>query len=378
MNTTQNIAASGKVRSSNLELYRVIVMLTIIAHHYVVNSGVAQLAYRDPMQVNSLFALLFGAWGKAGINCFMLITGYFMCTSRITLKKFVKLLLEVLFYRVTILGIFLLTGYETFSLKALVKAILPLTSIKDNFTGCYLVFFLCIPFLNSLLRSLDEKSHLRLLLLSFGVYTLLGSVPKFELSMNYVTWFMVVYFAASYVRLYPKKKYLNTVLWGWISAATVLLCVASVVVCAWIGGRSGRGNMAYYFMVDSNRVLAVAVAMTSFLFFRSLKLPASKLINTMGGSTFGVLLIHANGDTMRRWLWQDLLGNAKVFYTQWLIPHGIASVIGIFVVCCAIDTVRIHLLEKPFFKLWDRMEPILIGKCRRIETAICRKLGITE
>ena len=89
-------ASSGKVRSSNLELYRVIVMLAIVAHHYVVNSGVLQLAYDAPMQANSLFALLFGAWGKAGINCFVLITGYFMCTSRITLKKFVKLLLAKL------------------------------------------------------------------------------------------------------------------------------------------------------------------------------------------------------------------------------------------------------------------------------------------
>jgi hypothetical protein len=371
-------ASSGKVRSSNLELYRVIVMLAIVAHHYVVNSGVLQLAYDAPMQANSLFALLFGAWGKAGINCFVLITGYFMCTSRITLKKFVKLLLEILFYRVTIFGIFLLTGYETFRLTDLVKAILPVTSLKDNFTGCYLVFFLCIPFLNSLLRNLNEKSHLRLLLLTLGMYTLLGSVPKFQLSMNYVSWFIVLYFIAAYVRLYPKKLFENTALWGWLSAATVLVCGASVVVCAWLGARSGRPDLAYFFLVDSNRVLAVAVAVTSFLFFRSLKLSTSKLINAMGSSTFGVLLIHAHSDTMRRWLWQDLLGNVKIFGTQWLIPHAVVSVIGIFVICCAIDAVRIRLLEKPVFKLWDRIEPGLVRKYQQVETAICRKLGIEE
>lgn len=32
-------ASTRKVRDSNLELYRIIVMLLIVAHHYVVNSG---------------------------------------------------------------------------------------------------------------------------------------------------------------------------------------------------------------------------------------------------------------------------------------------------------------------------------------------------
>lgn len=31
----------------------------------------------------------------------------------------------------------------------------------------------------------------------------------------------------------------------------------------------------------------------------------------IGGSTFGILLIHANSDTMRKWLWVDLRENAN-------------------------------------------------------------------
>jgi hypothetical protein len=32
-----------KARNSNLELYRIIVMMLIVAHHYVVNSGLLDL-----------------------------------------------------------------------------------------------------------------------------------------------------------------------------------------------------------------------------------------------------------------------------------------------------------------------------------------------
>lgn len=76
-----------KERSSNLELYRIIVMLAIVAHHYVVNSGLFTVLANEPLQARSWFFYFFGMWGKTGINCFVLITGFFMCRSEITLHN---------------------------------------------------------------------------------------------------------------------------------------------------------------------------------------------------------------------------------------------------------------------------------------------------
>ena len=76
-------------RNSSLELFRIITMLVIIAHHYVVNSGLTEVLQQNTsVSFNSVFLCLFGWGGKTGINCFVLITGYFMCKSNITLKKF--------------------------------------------------------------------------------------------------------------------------------------------------------------------------------------------------------------------------------------------------------------------------------------------------
>ena len=44
----------GGTRNSNLELYRIIVMLLIVAHHYVVNSGVLDVMYQHPLSANML------------------------------------------------------------------------------------------------------------------------------------------------------------------------------------------------------------------------------------------------------------------------------------------------------------------------------------
>lgn len=194
-----------KARNSNIELYRILVMLMIVAHHYVVNSGLTQYMDEHPLTKASWFYYIFGMWGKTGINCFVLITGYFMCKSEITLRKFLKLLLEVMFYNFVIDCVFLLFGYSTLSLKLIKHMICPIWSVSDGFTSCYLLFFLLIPFLNVLIRGMGEMLHRNLLLLTLSIYTLMGSTGLIEVKMNYVSWFSVLYLLGSYIRLYEPK-----------------------------------------------------------------------------------------------------------------------------------------------------------------------------
>lgn len=203
-----------KERNSNLELYRVIVMLLIVAHHYVVNSGLTQVMEQDPFSADSTFLYLFGMWGKIGINCFVLITGYFMCTSQITVRKFLKLLLEVEFYKLLFYAIFVGTGYEAFSFTGFIKALLPVRSVAGDFVACFLIFYLFIPFLNILVQHLGRKMHKRLVLLCLGTYTLLSVFPFIWVQMNYVSWFCILFLIASYIRFYENVGMLSKVKWG--------------------------------------------------------------------------------------------------------------------------------------------------------------------
>lgn len=203
-----------KQRNSNLELYRIIVMLLIVCHHYVVNSGLMGELENEPITAKSLFFYVFGMWGKTGINCFVLITGYFMCKSSITLRKFLKLFLEVELYNIVIFSIFVLSGYQDFSIKELLFKLVPLRMVETNFTGCFLWFYLCIPFLTVLVTHLDKKRHGLLVLLCLGIYTMTSTLPGSSVTMNYVSWFSVLFFIASYIRLYGLLPRLTTSKWG--------------------------------------------------------------------------------------------------------------------------------------------------------------------
>lgn len=340
-------------RESGIELFRILTMLVIVAHHYFVNSGLSTLVYENPaFSKNSVFLLLFGWGGKTGINCFVLITGYFMCRSRITLKKFLKLLLWMEFYKIVFYAVFLLTGYQEFQLKSMIKALLPISSIADGFGSAYLAFFLFIPFLNILIKGMNKKQHLTLIALCLGVYTVLATL-KIRVVFNYVTWFSVIYIIGAYLRIYPEKWFTNNRVWGLSLLVSLLLSWCSVLAGLWVFIHFGK-NLYYYFVADSNKPLAVTTAICAFMYFKNLHLGHNKAINKIAASAYGVLLIHANSDTMRQWLWRDTLHNVNYIDSGFLFLHAICSVVGIYILCTVIDMLRIQFFERPFFSWYDK------------------------
>ncbi len=347
--TNENTFAS-KPRNSNLELFRIIVMFLIVAHHYVVNSGLLTVMAGEPLSTKSMFLYLFGWAGKTGIDCFVLITGYFMCTSNISLRKFLKLFGAFYLYKLLFFAIFAVSGYTELTPKFIIKSIVPFTTLDYGFVSCFLVFFCFIPFLNILIKGMSKRQHqllLGLCLIAFSVFPQL----LVKVSLNYVWWFMVVYLIGSYFRLYPPLWSMSTKHTGLASLGFVCLSLTSIVC----GGRMStepNEHIVYFFVTDSNKPMAVATAVCMFLFFKNLKIGYSKVINTIAASSFGVLLIHANSDTMRQWLWRDTLDNVG-HYAGNIYLHAVVSVLAVYAISSVIDMLRIKLIEKPFFKWFD-------------------------
>lgn len=351
----ENFTPTKKKRRSNLELYRIIVMISIVAHHYVVNSGLMNVMNEEStMSANSLFFYLFGMWGKTGINCFVMITGYFMCKSKITLQKFLKLVLEVLFYRVLFYLTFAITGYTSFDFLTFFKKIIIVKNLSSGFTPCFIIFYLCIPFLNIFVNHLTQKQHKHLIFLSLFIYSFFGTVPGFNITFNYVSWFCVLFFISSYIRLYSFRHKGDTIYWFKTSFFAILMACFSVTLIKLLK----LPLSAYILVSDSNAILAIIVAFCTFNLFNSINLSYNKWINWIGGSTFGVFLIHANSDTMRQWLWKDTIQCVDHFDVPYYALYAILSVLTIFWICIVIDRIRILTIERWTFNLLDKHLPL--------------------
>lgn len=222
---------------------------------------------------------------------------------------------------------------------------------SGNFIACFLIFYLFIPFLNILLKSITQKQHQYLICLLGFLYVFLGTIPKFYVVMNYVSWFSFLYIVAAYVRLHPIKNRK----WGLLTVFFIMMASLLVIACLYLGVKLDK-RLAYEFVSDSNTFLAFAVGFCSFMFFKDLKIKQSRLVNAVGGSTFGVLCIHANSNTMRTWLWGTVL-NVKGAYSLpfgELVLFSVISVLAVFVICSMIEIARQRLVEKKILNWIER------------------------
>lgn len=350
---------SIKQRNSNLELYRILVMFMIVCHHYVVNSGLCDvMGGANSSSITSDFYYIFGAWGKTGINCFVLITGYFMCRSKISLRKWLKLYLAYLFWGIFFLFTFSFIGYSSFSASDILWKFIPLRNLHDGFFSCFMLYYLLIPFLNILIQNMNKKQHTILMILLLFIFTGTDLLPNSDITFNYITWFSVVHIIGAYIRLYRYRFYENTTL---LFISTILLITIASIDIVLKQGYYGR-------VADSNAIFAVLISVSSFLLFKNISVPQSKIINTIASASFGVLLIHANSDAMRQWLWKDTIDCAGHYSSTLFYPIG--CVLLIYIVCTVLELFRIKTIEAPLINytekacncVWSKINAKLLTK----------------
>ena len=100
-------------------------------------------------------------------------------------------------------------------------------------------------------------------------------------------------------------------------------------------------NLAIILGVITGILLVVSIFM--FLFAKSINIGSNKFINLLSASTFGVLMIHANSNTMRKWLWQDVCKNVENFTSSSLLQfifHAVVCTLVVYIVCVFIDIIR--------------------------------------
>ena len=341
------MCTSQKQRNSNLELYRIIVMLLIVAHHSVFHSGVMEEMAQNPLCAKSIFFYVFGMWGRTGIDCFVLITGYFMCKSHITIQKYLKLLLEVIFYNVVIYGVFVAMGKQSFSVNELFWSIFPFREITCLFVPCFLLFYLFIPYLSILVSHIDKKMHARLIALCLVIYTLTVTLPQFQVSMNHVTLYSVLFIIASYIRIYGLLPRVSTRNWGGITLLCMMLSIISVLCVVYCDSHFGKQTPPYKYVSPSG-ICAVMTSVSSFMFFKDLKIKNNQFINMVAASTFGVLLIHDNCAIMRQWLWKEFI-DVKSIYSLSISSatlQMVCVVLAVFIICILLDMLRKNTIEK--------------------------------
>lgn len=352
-------------RQSNIELLRIFAMFFIVAHHYVVNSGVLELYQIDQPSGNMVFCQLWSLWGKTAINAFVMISGYFMCTSRLTVRRYCKVFCEWMFYSIVCYAILLLFGFEVLSLKRLMHLFFEIfIRVDKGFTASFMWFYLGIPFYNALINTLNKRYLLMLNVLLLSLFVVPYSVFKNSDVFHHVFWYMEIYFLGAFVRLHPFRWMSSArVCWSWFVSLVLLAC-CSVIVRDFVHISAIRFVVAPFVPGQSCQMMCLLVGTFAFLSFKNLRVSYHPLINHIASTTFGVLCIHTASNAMRAFLWNDVC-QVTAFYQGplvQLVAHAIICSVGIFVTCSIIDTFRIRYLEASYLNLAERVVNKLLNR----------------
>lgn len=142
--------------------------------------------------------------GNLGVVCFVLISSYFILNSKFTISKLVKLIIQIMFYALLFLVCFstVLEPVDAVNLKSIVESIMPLGFSDYWFMTAHFTLMIFSPVLNMVIGKIDQKIHLRIIVITTIIWSVLPTFIVACYEYNAMIWFVLLYFIATYIRQY--------------------------------------------------------------------------------------------------------------------------------------------------------------------------------
>lgn len=351
-------------RQANFELLRIVAMLMIIVLHYLNKSDLILLYTQEHSAVNYA-AHFIETFCIVAVNCYVLLSGYFLVESAWKPERVVSLVAQILFYSVLIPIVLICVGVISagdLSVYDWLNYVLPIETEHYWFATAYLIMYLFAPLLAAGVKVVEKRT----LQIIIGIMVLFFSVWKSLLPASLATdrygydygWFLCLFLIAAYIRLYglPKleKKRNAAFLYAGMSLGIFLLTVLSGILAEVLA------PFAYYMdMPDTyNHILCLLASVGFFMLFKDMK-PwegrAAAVIRWTAPYTFGVYLLHEH--ILIRYRWMQWLRVETVWESWKFIPHMFGCVFIVYVTGTAVDCARAWIFRRVkvlYRKVWSK------------------------
>ncbi|MCM1188767.1 MAG: acyltransferase [bacterium] len=304
---------------ANLELLRCVAMMMVIVLHYLGKSGLLPELAGEEMGVRGTAAWLLEAFCIVAVNVYMLISGYFLCTSHFKPSRLLGLLGQIWLYSVVFgligawTGVIAETPVDTHYFLTL---LFPVSMEHYWFMTAYVFLYLLLPFVGMAVKRMT-KGQLQLALGGlFAAFCVLKSVlpVRFETDgKGYdCLWYLCVFVAAAYLRRFGisflEKRKRGLLLY----VGAVLLIFGGTMLLRLVWLKTGRLERMLGMCMEYNHVLPFLAALGLFCAFAGLRVEGkiATVINKIAPHTLGVYLLHENLGL--RYSWQKWLGAEAV------------------------------------------------------------------
>jgi len=348
-----------KSRNSNIELLRLVLMAFVVLLHFNNPSmGGAFEIVKNLSAENNIFRLL-EAFCSCAVNCFMIVSGYFLFTNtKLRFGKIVEVLIIVIFYRFfDYIGRFLFL-HEVFSIPHLVACLFP----ANYFAIFYVVCYLFSPFVAKIFRECSDKNINFLMgallvvfiiipsfldvAIDFKIFKDPGFLSPISILRNANGYTIIQFFTMLCLGMWIRKIEFNPKTW----ILVLVYCVSSI--CIWIfEDRS--------FALSYNQILNVLAAVSLFLLFKKIR-TQNNFINFAAKSCFAIFCIHTGLFANTLWtkycITVEHFSNGVVESIVWMF----ISVLVMFTGCLLISIIMQMLFGKVKTRICNLLPTIVI------------------
>ncbi len=358
-----------KPRNMGLECLRILSMFLIILLHSIDHSSL--LENLIPGTVLYAWEKLFYSLCQVCVNCFVMISGYFLVNSKFRISKLVNIWIQVVFYSLGIKSILMVLGVIPFSAISLVSCLFPVLTGRYWFVTIYFGLYLLFPFLNILVKAMNRRQHSVLNILLIILMSLMISFHPALAGMNSgggwgLAWFVTLYLIAAWLRRYGIPgggKFAGWYAMGYL-ACSIIPWIATLAT-DFLGIPAFQSIVRNWYRYDC--IFACLGSICLFCAFgawnirRGLK-SCTHWIVSISGATFGVYLLHAHANVCIAPYWKAM-GILSLSSHLWFPFYQLVLVAAIFAVCAVIELVRQKLfsyisLERLLVK-WDAKVGVL-------------------
>lgn len=325
----------AKKKMSNFELLRMIAMFMIVLHHFSVHSN---WVYDSAFSANRVILQLFALFGKVGVNCFVLISAYFLSASTFKKEAVQRVWQQTFFYSVTLTVLCKFVLGVSVPMSSFIKSFFPFLSIAYWFVNAYLLMYLFVPFFNAAIQRLDERKLKQYLLLFLVVFSIIQNMTNYKSFTNDFIWFFFLYLIGATLRIYYKDRH-SSLFYAQLFVIGSIFSFIGIIICDLLSTRFPFFNHIDKLLIDSQGVVQLALAVCLFLAFKQIQIPYNRFITWGGSATFGIYLIHDHV-YFQQFIWPNVYCWVPLGNPFGVALIGIIASIVIFIVCMAIELLR--------------------------------------
>ncbi len=278
------------VRNSNIELLRIVLMLMVILLHFNNDSMGGAFNYVKDLPVNNFILYFFESLSICAVNCFMIISGYFLAYNKtVKLSKIVDLLSIVILYNFFNLFLSILLDEQVFSIKSLIGCFIP----ANYFVIFYIITYIFSPFVALIFDNTTKRIQNILLFFLLLIFILLPTfidiVNNLGLNLNGISpistngngagYTIIQFFVSLIIGFYLRRNNIN----GNPLFLIIIYAVSSLFMTLFIHKLPSLYNYCSVFTVIN--------AICLFLLFNKLNF-CSKVVNYISKSVFAIYCIH--------------------------------------------------------------------------------------